>query len=287
MKQSDRSLDRPRSGPPLQPRPGRLAVAFEPTPQNLAKIRGVAGSHWHEDKSCWSVPDTAPARDQLKRLFRGETLRVAPRPHWVVPPAPKGPTAEPSGSHPAPTAVSGRGGSPSSPNPRAGHLETAAAADSLGPDRAHHRELVRRELQLRGYSAQTRKVYLHHVMRFLEHAGKPAEALSTEDIRSYLMDQIDRHGVSRSFHSQAVSAIKFLFDHVLLKPGIADSIPRPRKEKKLPSVLSRSEIRRLFDAVENSKHRAILMLVYSAGLRVGEVIRLRVEDINAERRLIH
>ena len=68
-------------------------------------------------------------------------------------------------------------------------------------------------------------------------------------------------------------------------PG--DDLPRPRKERKLPKVLSRGEVLRLLGAVENVKHRAVMLLTYSAGLRVGEVVRLRCEDIDADRGLIH
>jgi len=74
---------------------------------------------------------------------------------------------------------------------------------------------------------------------------------------------------------------------VLKKPSLVQTIPRPRKEKRLPSVLSVQEVQRILEAVENLKHRLLLMLIYSAGLRVGEVTRLKVEDINRDRMLIH
>lgn len=99
-------------------------------------------------------------------------------------------------------------------------------------------------------------------------------------------------GVSRlykgwwSYHNQAVSAIKFLYEHVLKVPREVADVPRPRKERKLPAVLSREAVMRLLEAVGNLKHRALLMLVYSAGLRVSEVVRLQKEDIDEERRLI-
>jgi integrase/recombinase XerD len=92
--------------------------------------------------------------------------------------------------------------------------------------------------------------------------------------------------VSRAYLTQAVSAIKFFYRHVMRSPRTVDSVPRPRPERKLPAVLSRAEVMRLLSAPPNVKHRAILLLTYSAGLRVGEVVRLRVEDIESERGLI-
>ncbi|MBI4539776.1 MAG: tyrosine-type recombinase/integrase [Gemmatimonadetes bacterium] len=149
------------------------------------------------------------------------------------------------------------------------------------------REATLNELRLRGYSARTRKAYAHHVTRFMGFARKAPQELDASHIRAYLLDLIEHRGASRAHHSQAISAIKFFFDHVLMKPQALDAVPRPRKERRLPSVLSRQEVQRLLDALDNPKHRAIMMLAYSAGLRVGEVVRLKVEDLNEGRRLIH
>ncbi|MEW6418353.1 MAG: tyrosine-type recombinase/integrase [Nitrospirota bacterium] len=73
----------------------------------------------------------------------------------------------------------------------------------------------------------------------------------------------------------------------MLKKKFLYEIKRPRKDKKLPVVLSKEEVAKIINSVDNLKHRAILMLVYSAGLRVGEVVRLKVEDIDSKRMLIH
>jgi len=79
----------------------------------------------------------------------------------------------------------------------------------------------------------------------------------------------------------------FPYARVLKKPSVVQAIPRPKKEKRLPSVLSAEEVQEVLESVENLKHRALLMLIYSAGLRVGEVICLKVEDINSDRMLIY
>ncbi len=84
----------------------------------------------------------------------------------------------------------------------------------------------------------------------------------------------------------AVSAVRFLLIHVVKRPYILAEVPRPKPEKSLPVVLSREAIMRLLGAVKNRKHRTLLLLVYSAGLRVSEVVRLMPEDLEAERGLI-
>ncbi len=116
---------------------------------------------------------------------------------------------------------------------------------------------------------------------------KDPRQLDEGDIRKYMLHLIDDEKVSRSYHNQAVNAAKFLYECVLQTPKVVGNLPRPRKETKLPVVLGRDDVMRLLGVVTNLKHRAILMLTYSAGLRVSEVVRLRVEDIDEERHMIH
>lgn len=142
---------------------------------------------------------------------------------------------------------------------------------------------VEDELKLRGYSPRTRKVYRLHVERFLKNVGKPPQDVLPEEIRSYLLRLVDQKRVSVSYHNQAISAIKFLYKYVLRQFQPVAEVPRPKKERKLPAVLSREAVARLLNGIDNLKHRALFALVYSAGLRVGEVVRLRVEDLDEER----
>ncbi len=117
----------------------------------------------------------------------------------------------------------------------------------------------------------------------MENVHKPPQEVSQEDIRSHLLMLVDQKQVSVSYHNQAVSAIKFLYRHVLRQHQPVAEVPRPLKERKLPAVLSREAVARLLNEVSNPKHLAVLALVYSAGLRVGEVVRLRVEDLDEDR----
>jgi site-specific recombinase XerD len=147
----------------------------------------------------------------------------------------------------------------------------------------HTLEIVENELKLRGYSPKTRKVYRLHLERFLKSVGKPPQEILPEEIRSYLLRLVDQKRVSVSYHNQAISAIKFLYKYVLRQFQPVATVPRPKKERRLPAVLSREAIAKLLNGMDNLKHRALFALVYSAGLRVGEVVRLRVEDLDEER----
>lgn len=149
---------------------------------------------------------------------------------------------------------------------------------------------ARDTLTLRGYSPRTRKVYLAHVRRFLEwrtrEGSRGIQGRDTARAEAYLLDLVRWQGVSRSYHNHAVSALKFLFEHVLEEPALALRIPRPRRERALPQVLSPAEVARMLARARNPKHRALLMLLYLAGLRVGEVVRLQTPDLDADRGLV-
>ncbi len=101
-----------------------------------------------------------------------------------------------------------------------------------------------------------------------------------------MYDMLEK-GASHSYVNQCVSALKFFFHKVLNYSSPIENLPRPKKERKLPNILSRAEVLRLMDAIENPKHRAIMLVTYSGGLRLGEVVRLRVEDVDPDRNLIH
>ena len=96
---------------------------------------------------------------------------------------------------------------------------------------------------------------------------------------------LDRE-VSRSAFNIAYSALSFLYGEVLKQPASLEGLRRPRGGRQLPEILSQREMLRLLDSLRNPKHRVILALVYAGGLRVGEVVRLKVSDIDSDRMLI-
>ena len=87
--------------------------------------------------------------------------------------------------------------------------------------------------------------------------------------------------------SHGVNALRFLYVELYKKPIVIGSLPRPKKEKKLPRILDQDEVLTIFKQIDNLKHRTILMLIYSAGLRIGESVSLKVKDIDSERKLIY
>ncbi|MHB1654678.1 MAG: site-specific tyrosine recombinase/integron integrase [Desulfitobacteriaceae bacterium] len=146
---------------------------------------------------------------------------------------------------------------------------------------------VEEELKLKGYSPKTREAYIGHIQRFLFYVRKDYRDISDDDVRRYLLRLLDQYERSHSYVNQALSAIKFLFGNVLKRHRAIVNLPRAKKQQKLPDILSRQEVARLINVVRNTKHRLILLLTYSAGLRVSEVVSLRLGDIDSDRMLIH
>lgn len=141
-------------------------------------------------------------------------------------------------------------------------------------------------MKLRGYSRHTQKSYYSKVQQFLTKHPSPLSEISNQEIKHYLLELLQTQHSEASV-SQTVSALKIFFTKICGRSDAVDGIPRPKKEKKLPDILSREEVIRLLQTLTNPKHKTILYLVYSSGLRVGEVVRLKVNDIDRERELIH
>jgi len=142
------------------------------------------------------------------------------------------------------------------------------------------------KLELRKYAENTVKTYVHHFETFINHYGtiRP-ESLTENEIRHYLL-KLSREGRTSSYLNQAVNSIKFYFEVVMGMPNRFYAIERPIKQKQLPKVLSKSEILGLIENTNNPKHRCIVSLLYSAGLRRSELLNLKVEDIDSKRMLI-
>ena len=135
------------------------------------------------------------------------------------------------------------------------------------------------------YSPRTRDNYMSHIKSFLESLGdKQIIHCNSNDFQSYL-DNYKFTSISQQ--NQVINSIRFLYKEVLCKKYDKVSFKRPRTEKKLPKVIDGDYIKSQLSKIENIKHRAILTLTYSVGLRVSEVVNLKIEDIDSKRMLIH
>jgi integrase/recombinase XerD len=137
-------------------------------------------------------------------------------------------------------------------------------------------EKLKSELRLRGFSPLTVRNYLFFVDKFLKRTNKPVEELNEDDVKAYLSEMFDTK--SKNTIMLAAASLKFYFQQVLKKDF--NGIPLPKKDKRLPEVLTKDEVRNLIDSTDTIKSRLILSLLYSTGLRVSEIVNLKVEDLN-------
>jgi integrase/recombinase XerD len=148
------------------------------------------------------------------------------------------------------------------------------------------RRRMTEDLTIRNYSPKTIKEYTGQVAAFARYFGKAPDQLGPGHIRGYQVYLINERKVSWSTFNNAVCALRFFYRVTLKKDWMIEHLPYGKRPKRLPVVLSQEEVHRLFAAMPNLTYRVILMTAYSAGLRVSEVARLKVEDLDPERKLI-
>lgn len=144
-------------------------------------------------------------------------------------------------------------------------------------------ELIEKKLILKSFSPRTIDNYLSELRHFLHfNQDKAVENLTKAEIEDYIYYLLKNNNISESKQNMAINAIKFYYETVLGKPRAFYDVQRPKRAKELPGVLSEDDVLRLINAPDNLKHKAILNTIYAAGLRVSEVINLRVKDINSQ-----
>jgi integrase/recombinase XerD len=141
------------------------------------------------------------------------------------------------------------------------------------------------DLKVRNYAERTQEIYIGRVAEMARHFKRSPDALSAEEVRGYLRHLTER-GVSRSAFAQVVSALRFLYRETLERPEVVPRLPYPRLKRRHPVVLSPEEVVRLLRAIRNLKHRTVALVLYGAGLRLGEALALELRDVDSERMVL-
>lgn len=148
-------------------------------------------------------------------------------------------------------------------------------------------ERFRKMIVLKGYSPNTVQTYSNEFLQLLYTLKRfPVQDLSPEKLQSYFLYCAQTLKISENTIHSRMNAIKFYFENVLNKPKMFLDIPRPKKPKALPQALKMHEVKRLFEVTTNLKHRMILALCYGMGLRVSEIVNLKVEDVDSHRMMV-
>ncbi|GBE19937.1 tyrosine recombinase XerC [archaeon BMS3Abin17] len=146
-----------------------------------------------------------------------------------------------------------------------------------------HLEELKNICILKGFSKQTIKAYYYNVKRFLDFIAKSGLNLENNAIKSYLLT------LNLSVNSMRLqyASLRFFFAEILKKPFTTADVPIKKKEKILPKLLSKEQIKKLIEATDNLKHKLIVKLLYSSGLRLGELLNLKRKDLDFERNILY
>lgn len=224
-----------------------LAIRGSLFNQCLNLIRKIAGRQYDFKSRRWMIPCTDDALVKFCHLFQDIPVKVEVRPLY--------------GQFP--------------------YLMVLRDAE----ERASLVRLTER-IRQKGYSRSTEKAYVGHANRFLDQLPIPLREMMPEHVRAFVQKMLIEDK-SHIYVSQAISALRFWIGEVEKRAGFQNVWVIPKREKKLPTVLSMNEVRRLLESIPNLKHRVLLTLVYSSGLRIGEAVRLKRSDIDPERRTVH
>ena len=145
------------------------------------------------------------------------------------------------------------------------------------------RDRMEREMTLRRMALRTRQAYTQQVAALAKYFRRSPDQLKEPEIQQYLVYLIEERKLASSSCLQALHALRFFYHDTLQQEQMDISMPRMRREHKLPEILSREEIERLFGSAKLFKHRVLLMTIYAAGLRVSEACTLKVADIDGRR----
>ena len=149
------------------------------------------------------------------------------------------------------------------------------------------RKMMLEELQRRNFSEDTIRHYIHTVEDFARHFNRPPDRLGLRHIREYQAHLFQKRKLSSGSVTNHLAALRFFYIQTLKKAWSVAETPYPKKNHRLPAILSQEEVARLIDAASTPFHRTLLMTLYATGLRRAEVTHLKASDIDSKRMVIH
>lgn len=168
-------------------------------------------------------------------------------------------------------------------------VKTYSPKDShaFAPDTPQYIEQFTRWMQSKRYSEQTIKVYADAIIVLLKfYAHKPISDIDNTDIINFNNDYIKKNNFSASYQNQVVNALKLFFAIIKNTKINLATVHRPKRQKKIPNVLSKEEVGAILNSLNNIKHKAMLSLIYSCGLRCGELLKLKLIDVDTKRNIL-
>ncbi len=235
----------------------KIKVALEDQ-RNRSIIKKIPGCLWNPRYKYWSLPYTQDTLNHLK-YYIGPGLILKFKPQKNIP------------------------SEYIAPSLKENYIQTFTLTN-LNPAQIEALNLLEEQLLYERCSFRTIKAYLNQVKQlFLYYPATHPEKISDDQIKDYIIFKIKTSNISISAQNQFINATKAYYKRVLQQDREILDLRRPKKPNHLPHILSEQEVIKILSSVENLKHKCILMLIYSAGLRVSEVVNLKIKDIDSER----
>ena len=252
-------------------------------------VRKVKKARWTRTHKCWYVPLAKEKYNEIVAAFKGiasieqaalHQYLAAKKKQTTVKPAPVLQQQKTKASAESPILSKPVAGTQSANN----RVVTIYKGGKIHSVNAHVIPAMEQQLKLKAYSPSTIRTYLQeitHLLGLLKNI--PADDLTPEHLKRYMVYCSEVMKLKENTLHSRINALKFYYEQVLFREKFFWEIPRPKKQFLLPKVLGEDEVARLFNALANVKHKAMLFTVYSAGLRVSEIAALKIRDIDSSR----
>jgi integrase/recombinase XerD len=228
----------------------KIILNFPFSKHHVARIKTFPLALWNDKEKYWTFPYTPTIQKEIETYFRSFSFTIKSK-----------------------------------------YIESKTNENKIKKDYINDRTFPKEYIDrmvLKRYSENTKRTYITAFGDFINYyKTKPLDQISEQEIKDYLLYLVEKRKVSASFQNQVINAIKFYYEKILGWEKIPFLyIERPFKEQNLPTVLSEEEVQRVIKSVENLKHKTILLTIYSAGLRISELVNLRIKDIDTDRKSI-
>ncbi len=230
----------------------------------IEKVKKIVGRRWHPLEKIWTIPYTSESYQELKKEFSDNFEISEIKEERIIKPI--------------------RAKKIKSNLP---HKAEPYLFDKLNDEQKNAVSVLEHQLILERKAYSTQKNYRNHFIYFLwTHQNINPKDISHEQIKEYILKRIKEHQIAFETQNQIVSALKIYYERILNQSEKTENLFRPKKVEYLPTILTPDEISTIFKYVTNLKHRCLLMLMYGSGLRVGEVVKLKIEDVDFDEKSV-
>ncbi len=239
-----------------------------------AQLKKSPGILWSRTHQCWYLPKDAQVFSRLQKLLDGKVYFEDKNGNAFL-------CQEMKEDNTISTVVEKKQISESLP------VKVAERNIVLSPENLEALKQYRCELILKSYSASTMRTYINEFRSFLQTIRhNPAKSFTSNRMKDYLQYCFEKLNLSENTMHSRINALKFYYEQVLGREKFFWEIPRPKKQKQLPCTFNKDEIAAIINSTENIKHKTMLMLAYSGGLRVSEIVSIKTYQIDSQRMTI-